>query len=171
MPSLAALLLPLITIPIAPIPHVRPETAALRTLVGRASAQSPLVHTLIDRLDHSEVVVYVRYRPFGARLLDGRLGWLSTVGRRRYLIIELACDRNALVQMATLGHELYHAIEIAGEPSIVDARTLARFYARVGTPSPAPDYAQTFETRAAAGMGARVRQELLTPPARSTNGS
>ena len=109
-------------IPIAPIPHVRPETATRRTLVGRA--------------------------PVGARLLDGRLGLLSTVG-----------------------HELYHAIEIAGEPSIVDARTLARFYARVGTPSPPLDDAQTFETRAAADMGGRVRQALLPPPARSTNGS
>ena len=48
--------------------------------------------------------------------------------------------------MATQGHELYHALEIACEPSIVDARTLARFYAR-------------------------VRQELRTPPARSANGS
>jgi hypothetical protein len=171
MPSLAALLLLLVAVPDAPVPHVRPETAALRTLVGRASAQSPLVHALIERLDHSEVVVYVRSRPFGARLLDGRIGWLSTVGQRRYLVMELACDRNALVQMATLGHELYHALEIAGEPSIVDARTLAQFYARAGTPSPPMDHTQTFETRAAADTGARIRQELLTPPARSANGS
>jgi hypothetical protein len=56
-------------------------------------------------------------------------------------------------------------------PLVTILRTLARFYARVGTPSPPLDYAQTFETRAAADTRARVRQELLTPTARSTNGS
>jgi hypothetical protein len=93
------------------------------------------------------------------------------VGQRRYLVIELACDRSELVQMATLGHELHHALEIAGEASIVDPGTLARYYARIGVPSRPMGPTQTFETQAAADIGARVRHELLTTTARSANGS
>jgi hypothetical protein len=104
-------------------------------------------------------------------MFDGRIGILSAVGQRRYLMIELACDRSEPVQMATLGHELHHALEIAGEPSIVDARTLAQFYARVGRASRPMGRTQTFETQAAADTGARVRHQLLTPPTRNANGS
>ena len=167
MPSFAALLLLLVA---APVPHVRPETATLRALTAQAAARSPLVHELIDRLDRSDVVVYIRHRRFGSVLLDGRIGILSAAGERRYLVIELACDRTELVQMATLGHELHHALEIAAEPSIVNPRTLAQFYARIGIASPIGP-GQTFETRAAAEIGARVRHELLTTTARSANGS
>ena len=164
MPSLATLVFFVLAAadPI-PVPHVRPETATLRALTAQAAGRSPAVHELIERLSRSDVVVYVRH--------DGRIGILSAVGDRRYLVIELACDRSELVQMATLGHELHHALEIAGEPSIVDSRTLALFYARIGVRSYPMGHAQTFETQAAADMGARVRHELLTTPARSANGS
>ena len=172
MPSLATLLFLLVAAdPVPYVPHVRPETAMLRALTAQAAARSPIVHELIDRLDRSEVVVYIRHRMFGSVLLDGRIGVLSTVGERRYLVIELACDRSELVQMATLGHELHHALEIAGEPSIVDSRTLTLFYTRIGIPSQPMGHGQTFETRAAADVGMRVRHELLTTPARSANGS
>src|SRR5206468_12928128 len=46
-------------------PHVRPESAMLRALTAQASAQSPIVHALIDRLDQTDVIVYVRHRLFG----------------------------------------------------------------------------------------------------------
>ena len=61
--------------------------------------------------------------------------------------------------MATLGHELLHAVEIAGEPSIVDALTGDAAGRR------------TFETEAAADAGQRVRRELLKNSTRSANGS
>jgi hypothetical protein len=172
MPSLAALLLLLIAVdPVPFVPHVRPETATLRALTAQAAARSPLVQELIDQLDRSDVVVYIRHRAFGSVLLDGRIGILSAAGGRRYLVVELACDRSELVQMATLGHELHHALEIAAASSIIDSRTLAQFYARIGIPSHPMGHAQTFETQAAADMGIRVRHELLTTHARSANGS
>src|SRR6266481_4672917 len=119
MPSIAALLLLLVAadpdVTLNRIPHVRPESPMLRALTAQSAARSPLVQAMIDRLDHTDVVVYIRHRTFGSVMLDGRIGILSAVGQRRYLVIELACDRSELVQMATLGHELHHALEIAGE--------------------------------------------------------
>jgi len=62
--------------------------------------------------------------------------------------------------MATLGHELYHALEIAQEPSIVDARTLAAFYRRHGIETGGIAGRQTFETEGAEQAGRQARREL-----------
>ena len=34
-----------------------------------------------------------------------------------------------------VAHELHHALEIAGAPEVVDARSMARFYRTIGTSS------------------------------------
>src|SRR5262245_12330244 len=111
-------------------PHVRPETAATQELVAVAIARSPTIRAMLDRIARTDVVVYVRQRQFGDSTLDGHIGVLSSVGGRRYLVIELACGRSWVDQISTLGHELHHAIEIADHESIVDSRTLAVFYER-----------------------------------------
>jgi len=102
--------------------------------------------------------------------VDGRIGLLSASTSHRFLVIELACDRSELTQMATLAHELHHALEIAGEPAVVDTRTLMRFYTRVGSASQPMGVTMTFETQAAADIGARARHELLASPTRSAHG-
>jgi hypothetical protein len=71
--------------------------------------------------------------------------------------------------MATLGHELYHAMEIADEPSIMDARTLAAVYLRIGRRTDTWGGRQTFETEAAADGGLRARREPLTNSSRRMN--
>jgi hypothetical protein len=150
------------------VPHVRPEHE-VRELVGDAARGSPAIRGLIDRLEALDVTVYVRIRAFLQTDLEGRVALLSANGAHRYLVIELACGRPRLSQMATLGHELYHAVEIADEPSIVDARTLAAFYGRIGRRTEAWGGRQTFETEAAADAGLRARRELLTNSTRRVN--
>jgi len=151
-------------------PHVRPVND-LRGLVEEAAQRSPEVRALIDRLEATDVIVYVRSRNFADSELDGRVALLAVTTLQRYLVIELSCMKNTLVQMATLGHELYHAVEIAEEPSIVDARTLAAHYRRVGEQQSDALGRQTFETGAAFEAGRRTRRELLTNRTRTANGS
>lgn len=153
-----------------PPPHVRPNPD-LRTLVDEAARRSTEIRELIDRLETLDVTVYIRTRAFAQSDLDGQVGLLAAGRGHRYLVIELSGARPGISQMATLGHELFHAVEIAGEPSIVDARSLAAFYARIGKRT--SDWAgrQTFETAAAADAGKRARRELLMNGTRSANGS
>lgn len=152
------------------VPHLRPETPGLRSLITRAAQQSPIVRELIDQLDHSSVIVYLRHRVFGPVAVDGQIGLLSASSTHRFLVIELGCDRSELTQMATLAHELHHALEIAGEPSVVDVPTLMRFYTRIGSALQPIGITMTFETQGAADTGARVRHELLASPTRSAHG-
>jgi hypothetical protein len=151
-------------------PHVRPVND-LRSLVEEAAQRSPEVRALIDRLEATDVIVYIRGRNFADPELDGRVALLAATKLQRYLVIELSCMKATLVQMATLGHELYHAVEIAEEPSIVDARTLAAHYRRIGEQQGDAIGRQTFETGAAFEAGRRTRRELLTNRTRTANGS
>jgi hypothetical protein len=151
-------------------PHVRP-VKELRALVEEAAERSPEVRALLDRLEETDVTVYVRGRAFDNSELDGRVALLAVTTLQRYLVIELSCLRNNIVQMSTLGHELYHALEIALEPSIVDARTLAAHYRRIGEAQGDNIGRQTFETGAAFEAGRRTRRQLLTSRTRNANGS
>jgi len=151
-------------------PHVRPAPD-LRALVAEAAQRSPEVRGLIDRLEASDVIVYVRCRQFAGQELDGRVALAAVTAVQRYLVIELSCLRNTLVQMATLGHELYHAVEIAEQPSVVDTRTLAALYRRIGEQQGDAVGRQTFETAAAFEAGRRTRRELIANRTRTAKGS
>jgi len=149
-------------------PHLRPEVM-LRPLVEQAAERSPSIRELIDRIEASDLIVYVRMRQFAQSDLNGRVALLSAMpAGQRFLVIELACGRADVVTLSTLGHELYHAVEIADEPSIVDAGGLAAFYARVGSRTGDVQGHLTFESRGAEQMGVRVRRELFTTPTRQT---
>jgi hypothetical protein len=150
--------------------HVRAERG-LQRLVDDAARRSPAIRESIDRLAQLDVIVYVRMKAFTQMDLEGRVALLSASGSRRYLVIELACGRSELSQMATLGHELFHAVEIAGEPSVVSPDTLADFYSRIGTQTGAAQGRRTFETAGAAAAGARARQQLLTNTTRNGHGT
>jgi hypothetical protein len=147
--------------PMAPPPHVRGDRAMQR-LIDDAAHRSPAIREWVDRLQELDVTVYVRARLLTQHDLDGRLALLSTAGGHRYLVIELACGRTDLVQMATLGHELFHALEIAEEPSVVSADTLADLYSRIGIKTGDSAGVRTFETEAAAAAGLRARRQLLS---------
>jgi hypothetical protein len=144
-----------------PSPHVRGE-GGMQRLVDDAARRSPAIREWIDRLEELDITVYVRARVFTQLDLDGRIGLLSAAAGHRFLLIELACGRSEVSQMATLGHELFHALEIAEEPSVVSAATLADLYSRIGRQTGDTRGLRTFETEAAAAAGVRVRRQLLT---------
>jgi len=137
-------------------PHVRSGDDEMRRLIDDAASRSSAIREWIDRLQELDVTVYVRTKTFAQRDLQGRVALLSKAGSHRYLVIELACGRTAVEQMATLGHELFHAIEIAEEPSVVNADTLAAFYTRIGIKTGDSGGLRTFETGAAAAAGLRA---------------
>ena len=143
------------------LPHVRGEAGTQR-LIDDAARRSPAIREWIDRLQALDVTVYVRGKLFAQLDLDGRIALPATAGSHRYLVIELACGRSEITQMATLGHELFHAIEIAEEPTAVSPETLADLYSRIGRQTGDDSGRRTFETEAAAAAGVRARRQLLT---------
>lgn len=140
--------------------HIRPLSTGVGGFVAEAIARSPTIRALASRLDDSDLVVYVRARPFNTRQRKAQLVFMTAAAGRRYLLVEIACSESWNTQIAMLGHELRHAVEIADAPAVRSDAALAAHYRRIGMETVMALGHESFETLAAADAGRRVTQEL-----------
>lgn len=141
------------------LPHIRSDDPQMRALIADATALSPTVRALVERVTDSDVIVYVECDRDPKARGPGRLNFMSASGGVRYLLVRLKPKRLDAA-IAALAHELQHAAEIAAIPSIVDERSLAREYERIGYRSHAPP-GLGFDTKAAVEIGRHVAAELM----------
>jgi len=114
---------------------------------------------MVERLRQSDVVVYIECSgPAGD---GGRLAFMSAVGGYRDLHVRVARLSHEDQQVAMLGHELRHAVEVADAPAIVDADTLAREYTRIGYVNPRVVNRLAFDSEAAVQAGHAVLREMV----------
>jgi hypothetical protein len=144
-------------------PHVRGTSAETTLLLHDLVGRSATARSLVDRLEVSDLVVYIRYRWFTTGTLRGRIGLLASDANRRFLLIELSARYTHVEQLVALGHELQHATEIADSPLVRDVGALAALYTRIGESTGTSGGFETYETRAAENAGHLVRRELASP--------
>jgi hypothetical protein len=141
-------------------PGIRTTEPYIANLVEIGVKQSPSFRALVEQLDRTDVVVYVR-RVQLAPQHSGQLTFLSAVGGLRYVMVRLAFDRPVREKLATLGHELQHALEIAARADIVDADSLASALEEFGIEQGGyGGIGRSFETAAAREVGIRIRKEV-----------
>ena len=146
-----------------PKPRLRITDRHVRSLVADGVVHSPFFRALVDQLERSDVVVYIRCGRLPSRL-DGQLTFVSAAGGLRYVLVQIAWDRPAQRKIAILGHELQHALEIAALPAIVDQPSMVREYARIGFERERGiDVVTRFDTTAAIEAGERVWKEMTGP--------
>jgi hypothetical protein len=124
--------------------------------------RSRLFNALAERIEDSDLVVYVRCEP---RLRPGAVGRLTFVGAAadlRYVLVRISCVGDRLRQIALVGHELQHAVEVAETPDIVDSRSLQTAYQRFGYINHRASVhgITAFETDQALETGERILREL-----------
>jgi hypothetical protein len=141
-------------------PHVRSEAPELRALVREGVERSATLARLVDRLQASDVVAYVEYGYSMAHDEDGSVSFLSAAGGRRYLRVLIRWDLLRKQQLAILGHELRHALEIAEALQVVDASSLATLYRRIGKEVARHPH-RCFDTDAAVEAGRQVMREVM----------
>ena len=150
------------SIPDGPHRPIRTTDDRLRKLLDDGMRTSPTFRALVERLDASDIVVYLRCDGAPLHAADGRLTFLSSAGGFRYVVVRVAHLQSRERQIAIIAHELRHAIEIADAPQIVDGPSLVREYKRIGyvsVGSALPGI--TFDSRAAVQAGTQVMRELL----------
>ena len=113
-------------------PRIRTTDARMRRLLDEAVFASPSLRALVERIQHSDVVLYVQCERYPASRVAGRLTFVSAAGGVRYEVVRLARLESRAQQIALLAHELQHAVEIADTPAIIDGASLAREYQRLG---------------------------------------
>ena len=65
--------------------------------------------------------------------------------------------------IATLAHELQHALEVARSPDVKDATTMRALFERIGTVRVRRTMTTAYETEAAREIGEQVLRELSKP--------
>lgn len=141
--------------------RLRPQDPRLAALLRAGAARSATFRSLVDRLEAGRVIVYISLSRTLHPNLAGRLTWLTSAGRFRYLKATLNAGQHADQMIATLAHELQHALEVSEDTGVVDQRSLLALYRRIGRPS-APGQTASWETEAARAMGYQVRRELIS---------
>jgi hypothetical protein len=91
------------------------------------------------------------------------LTWMTRTGDYRYLRASISKDLTTNQMIATLAHELQHAVEVIEDESVIDEASLVSVYRRIGrqSGSAAP---MRWETVAAQETGFKVRRELGAAP-------
>jgi hypothetical protein len=141
------------------------EHEFLRDLLVR----SETARSLVERLNESDVIVYVRFVCF-----DRLRGFLQLMGcddAWRRVLITVRIGPRDIDAPAVLAHELQHAVEIADTPEVRGDETLAELYRRIGTGLSDADYTCQWETEAAIEVYDQVVQEIWQPPGQARQSS
>ena len=103
--------------------------------------------------------VYLSLSPLMKPALAGKLTWITNAGRFRYLRATINTEQSFDQMIATLAHELQHAVEVSDDDNVTDQRSLQELYKRIGRPTFA-GVSSGWETAAARETGFQVRREL-----------
>jgi hypothetical protein len=147
--------------------RLRPQDARLEKLLKEGAARSATFKALVDRIEASNVIVYIALNPMMKSNLSGMLTWMTRSGDFRYVRASISPDLTPEQMIATLGHELQHAVEVIEDESVIDEKSLVALYRRIGHQNSNAAPAR-WETTAAQQAGFRVRRELGSAPPAST---
>jgi hypothetical protein len=138
--------------------RVRSADARSASLLTQGLDRSATVRALVQQLEQRDVIVYVETQPSLRKRLAGKLTWLTRTKNHRYVRVSINPELNTDMAIATLGHELQHALEVANASEIVSERALEQFYQIHGDSSRVD--VNGWDTQAARVAGDEVRREL-----------
>lgn len=141
--------------------HVRPLDPLMAEALRDGLRRSPTLAALVQRIDELDGVVYFEGRAQLSKrsdrpLLGSMSHAVSTTPAFRVIRIFVTPSAGN-VTIATLGHELRHAIEVLEDGGAVDVATVGLLYDRIGRRTRTGVY----ETNAAQQTGDRVMDELV----------
>jgi len=135
--------------------RVRAGHQELRALMTRASEQSLTFRRMVETINASDGIVYVVPGLCGHGVA-ACLTNVTTAGDKRILWMRVDTRKHEIDLMASIGHELRHAIEVLGDPTITTNAAMHLFYVREGVVRSSG----AFETAAAVEAGRAVRVEI-----------
>ena len=154
---LAVLLLwlPPDTPPCPAAPRVRAASAMVQSLLDEAARSSGTVRALMERLAHTDAIVYVELTS-SPQIAIARTKLVTATRDARFLRVGIKASTPFPELTPVIAHELQHAVEIAERPEIRGDAALKRLYARIGWQAGG----DRFETDAAREVERRARVEM-----------
>ena len=135
--------------------RVRSDDPAIAALITQASHRSPTFRSLVETINTTDGIVYVNEGTCGRGARACFKHQVIIAGPNRVLHILVDSDRPDWDLMGAVGHELRHAIEVLGDPTITSDAAMRSFYKQNGV-----ELNGVLETRAAIVAGTDIRGEL-----------
>lgn len=137
--------------------HVRTADSRLQHLLADGLMRSAALRDLVRRIESSDVIVYIAQAAMGFEAhLRGGLTFMAAGSGERYFRISLDMLQPRDGVIATLGHELQHAVEVSAAREVRSAAAINAFYDGIGVTATH----RRWDTAAARAMGERVGAEL-----------
>ena len=137
--------------------HVRYADAVIAAAIARG-LDAPLFAELLASIERSDVIVYLERGTCRGRG-TGMTEFLTAAGDVRYARITLNIGRLGDAEVALVGHELQHVVELAKAASVRDIRAYRELYESIGYPT-AGRASASFETDAAQKTAWRILEQL-----------
>jgi hypothetical protein len=142
---------------LSPASRVRCLDREARKLLEAAMAASPTIVQMMTELQSADLIVGIETEVLKKRGLKGDARLTAASSAVRHVRIRIGLPDNQSSLIAVLGHELRHAVEIAGAPAIRDVATQRAHYLRIGYQPVGRGY---YETEAALETGRQVSAEV-----------
>jgi hypothetical protein len=143
-----------------PRARVRPMHKRVEALLSTGMDRSATFRQLVQRIEGSDVIVYVEARHDLRDGVGGSMRFVTRSATDRFVRILLNARHSNPTLVALLGHELQHVVEVAEHDEVQSADDLRDFYRRTGVRT-GPD---SFDSDAARQTGYLVRAEILKKP-------
>lgn len=148
---------------------IRALDAALAATLDDAYRSSPVMRSLADELERSDLIVHIVALPPPLRPhFLGMMHFVQVAGGRRFLRLSVNERLGSDQRAAALGHELYHAVEVARARAVVGQASLGVLYRTIGEARPTGRPLECYETEQAIRAGEAVLAEVREDQRRRT---
>lgn len=112
--------------------HLRPQGARTSFWLREVMRGSPTARRLAERLEQSDVILYLDVSHGLDQRVSACLTWLTDTATHRIVRATFRPELTTLQAVALLAHELAHAVEVVEHPEVRSAPALLALYERIG---------------------------------------
>ena len=137
------------------LPRVRSTHAYIRAMIDEATTRSATLRRLVAAISDTNGIVYVEQGDCGHSVRACLTLSVTPAGDYRFLRVLVDARQPDWEVMASIGHELQHALEVLREPGLTTSEAIFLFFVREGV-----TMGESFETPEAIRAGNAVRNEV-----------
>ncbi|MGQ0735062.1 MAG: hypothetical protein ACT4QD_15575 [Acidobacteriota bacterium] len=140
--------------------RLKPADPELRRLIAEGHRRSSMFRDLVEIIHGSNVIVAVQFGFCGKGRFRSCVVHVEGDARQRHIRVRIQTRTTEDRMIATIAHELQHALEIAADPEVTSAEAALKLYRRLAKGDCRTGWSDVCETEAALAVEDRVLDEL-----------
>lgn len=140
--------------------RLRPQSTRIRTWLAYGLKRSPTMRALAERIEASDVVVYLDVQRTLGPNVAACVTWIASVPGARYVRVSVRPELRMTDAAAMIAHELQHVIEVVEHPDVHSDADLDALYRRIGHRTGSSEF--SWDTLAALRIGGVARSEMAS---------